>query len=155
MGHEIGLHYDLECYPRDSERSLSRLKMEMALLSTVTEQPIRTISTHEPATLRYSDPFLTLAGYLHPQDPRLQEGLVFISDSCRTWRDETLLRCFGGDPPARVLLTTHPELWLNSSVHNRTEYLTKVVFPNATHQVREYLEKRGPIWEKHRPLPKP
>jgi len=152
IGHEIGLHYDLECYPRDVEQSLTRLRRDTNILSDVIGQPVRTISTHEP--FRFPDPFLTLDGYLHPQDPRLQEGLTFVSDSCRMWRDETLLRCFGSDPPNRVLLTTHPELWLDGSVNDRPDYLMKVVLSNATHQLRDYLEKRGPIWERHRPDPK-
>jgi hypothetical protein len=152
MGHEVGLHYDLECYPKDPERSLSRLKTELGLLSDAIGEPVRTISTHEP--FKFPDPFLTLDGYLHPQDPRLQQGLVFISDSCRMWRDATLLRCFGSDRPSRVLLTTHPELWMDGSVTDRRDYLTRVVFANATHHLRTYLEKRGPIWEKHRPDPR-
>jgi len=152
MGHEIGLHYDLGYYPKDAEQSLDRLKRDTRILGDVIGQPIRTISTHEP--YRFPDPFLTLDGYLHPQDPRFQEGLTFVSDSCRMWRDETLLRCFGSDPPSRVLLTTHPELWLDASISDRSEYLAKVVFSNATRQLRDYLDKRGPIWERHRPDPK-
>lgn len=152
MGHEIGLHYDLECYPKDVEQSLTQLRRDTDILSDVIGQPVRTISTHEP--FRFPDPFLTLDGYLHPQDPRLQEGLTFVSDSCRMWRDETLLRCFGPDPPSRVLFATHPELWLDGSVHDRSDYLMKVVLPNATRQLRAFLEKRGPIWERHRPDPR-
>ena len=152
MDHEVGLHYDLGYYPKDVEQSLARLKRDAGILSDVIGQPVRTISTHEPFT--FPDPFLTLDGYVHPQDPRLQEGLTFASDSCRMWRDETLLRCFGSNPPNRVLLTTHPELWLDGSVNERSDYLMKVVFSNATHQLRYYLEKRGPIWERHRPDPR-
>jgi hypothetical protein len=48
MGHEIGLHYDLGCYPKDVERSLTRLRRDTTILSDVTGQPVRTISTHEP-----------------------------------------------------------------------------------------------------------
>jgi len=152
MGHEIGLHYDLGCYPKDAEQSLAQLKRDTSILSDVIGQQVRTISTHEPFT--FPDPFLTLDAYLHPQDPRLQKGLTFASDSCRMWRDETLLRCFGSDPPNRVLLTTHPELWLDGSVNDRSDYLMKVVFSNATSQLKNYLEKRGPIWERHRPDPR-
>jgi hypothetical protein len=152
MGHEIGLHYDLECYPRDPEESLSRLKMEISILSDAIGRPVRTIGTHEPFKL--PDPFLTLEGLFHPQDPRFQEGLFFVSDSCRVWRDDSLLRCFGSNPPNRVLMNTHPELWLDGSVHDRSDYLMKVVFSNATHQLRDFMEKRGPIWKRHRPDPR-
>jgi hypothetical protein len=151
MGHEIGLHYDLETYPRDAERSISHLEMEIDILSNAIGQPVRTIGTHEPFKL--PDPFLNLNGYVHPQDPRLQKGLVFVSDSCRIWRDKTLLRCFGPDPPSRVLLNTHPELWLDGSIRDRSDYLINVVLLNATYHIRTFLEKRGPIWERHRPDP--
>jgi len=70
---------------QDAKSSATR----SSVVIDVIRQPVRTVGTREPFKL--PDPFFALEEYLHPQDPRLQTGLFFISDSCRLWRDESLL----------------------------------------------------------------
>ncbi|HEU4881569.1 MAG TPA: hypothetical protein VFT45_04970, partial [Longimicrobium sp.] len=118
MGHEIGLHYDLETYPADPAERRAHLDWELAALGRAAGAPIRTLCMHQPYRGQ-PDPFRELEGLLHPHDPRLQEGLLYVSDSCRAWRDTSLLRCLGEAPPARLLLNTHPEVWLDGACADR------------------------------------
>ena len=152
MGHEIGLHYDMEVYPADYNSARAHLDWETSLLADVVGKPVRTIVMHQPHKGQ-PDPFLSLDEYVHPHDPRYQENLTYISDSCRAWRDESLLECFGSNPPKRLLFATHPELWLSDAVTERMAYL-QVLIENATYPCREYFEKTvRHIWQEH-PGPK-
>lgn len=140
LGHEVGLHYDLETYPSEPEEARAHLNWEANILGKICDTPIRTIVTHLPYKKR-PDPFLTIGDYVHPHNPSYLENLVYVSDSCRAWRDESLLNCFGSNPPQRLLLTIHPELWLDGSITDRMVYLERVLIRNAQYQYREFLEK--------------
>lgn len=139
LGHEIGLHYDLATYPQDLDVAQAHLRWEAAVLAEIVGAPIRTITMHQPHK-GLPDPFLMQDEYIHPHSPKFQADLVYVSDSCRAWRDETLLNCFGPNPPRRLLLTTHPELWLKGTVNSRMAYL-QILTENATRPYRNYIDK--------------
>lgn len=148
MGHQIGLHYDLETYPLDSANARRHLDWEVSVLSKVVGSLIHTICLHNPYKGQ-PDPFRQIDEYVHPHDPRYQEELLYVSDSCRAWRDESLLTCFGPNPPRRLLLNLHPEVWLDASVVDRIQYLDVVLLSNTLQQRREYLEKVRKVWLSH------
>jgi hypothetical protein len=153
LGHEIGLHYDLSTYPAERKRAREYLEFEIAVLEELIGGKIKTICMHRPYK-RDDDPFRELDEYVHPHDPRYQEDLLYISDSCRAWRDENLLTCFGPNPPRRLLLNTHPELWLDGTIVDRITYLDEVLIENGTRQHREYVNKCvRQVWLNH-PAPR-
>jgi hypothetical protein len=126
MGHEVGLHYDLETYPTDPEAARSQLRREVETLEMLVQEPVRTVVMHQPS-LGGADIFLSVDEYVHPHDPRAGDGLMYVSDSCRGWRDDTLLRCWTDEAPPRLLLNTHPELWLAPEITDPLEYLDFLV----------------------------
>jgi hypothetical protein len=137
--HEIGLHYDLSQYPTDEPACSQRLRWEAELLASITQQKVRVIAQHNPFR-GLPDPFLQCDEFLNPRDPRLADGLLYVSDSCRAWRDDNLLRCFSqAEAPSKLLLLTHPGLWLDGSVLTQTEYLRNVLAQRAAEQVRRYI----------------
>ncbi len=149
LGHQVGLHYDLVCYPSDPDAALERLDWEVGVLARCCGAEVSSICMHQPHT-GLENLFAIGGRYLNPHDPRLARGLVYVSDSCRAWRDETLLRCLGSDPPDRVMLNTHPELWLDASILERERYLDGVVMPNATRQASLYLDGTvRELWRNH------
>lgn len=152
MGHEIGLHYDMQSYPRDPEEARRHLDFETGIIARATGRPVRTISMHYPHK-GHPDPFREIDEYVHPHNPRYQEDLLYVSDSCRAWRDESLLTCFGPNPPRRLLLLVHPELWLDASVGDCIKYLDGVLTENTLRQHRDYLDEMRTIWLNH-PAPK-
>lgn len=149
LGHEIGLHYDLTTYPVEDMALRRHLEWEIELLSAVVGVPVRTISMHQPFEGR-DDVLRETDEFVHPHDPRLGADLTYVSDSCRAWRDESLLRCFGPDAPRRLLLLTHPELWLDGGVRDRMEFLETVLLPNTTAQHAAFVDQtvRG-VWQRH------
>lgn len=124
LGHEIGLHYDMETYPSDPAAARQHLNWEAALLADVAGAPVTSISMHQPS-MGSGDPFEELDEFVHAHDPRVRPD-VYVSDSCRAWRDETLLTCIRDAGPRRVLLNTHPELWLDGSIRDRVAYLERL-----------------------------
>jgi hypothetical protein len=149
MGHRLGLHYDLATYPDGESAARERLDREAAALGEITGVMPRTICMHLPS-LRGEDRFRDVDGYVHPHDPRYADGLLYVSDSCRAWRDEELLRCFGENPPPRLLLNTHPELWLGMVDEERETFLEGTLLENTLEQPRAYvLETMRSWWEGH------
>lgn len=149
LGHEIGLHYDLRSYPPDARAAREQLDFETAHLGRLLGVPIVTIALHEPSA-QSDDWFRSIDAYVHPHDPRWGEGLVYISDSCRAWRDERLLSALEPDGPRRLMLTTHGELWLAPEIEDRHEYLRMVSMPNASHFADHYFaEYMEGVWRTH------
>ncbi|HEX7137807.1 MAG TPA: GNAT family N-acetyltransferase [Vicinamibacterales bacterium] len=149
MGHEIGLHYDLTTFPTEEAAAHAELSRQVDILSALVRVPVRTITTHQPH-LGGHDPFKTLPDLRHAHDPRDSNAPLYFSDSCRGWRDEALLRCFGEDPPHRVMLLTHPELWLDGSVRDRLAYLDRVLTPAALSAPETYYRAEvASIWRNH------
>ena len=149
LGHEVGLHYDLETYPEDFIQAREHLNWEVGILQNLTGQVVRSICMHQPHKGK-SDLFCELDTYVHPSDPRYQKDLLYVSDSCRAWRDENLLRCFGPEAPRRLLLTIHPELWLDGSVVDRMEYLDDVLMVHGVRQHSEYFKQNvRQVWLTH------
>jgi hypothetical protein len=149
LGHEVGLHYDVTTYPTDATEALRHLKHEVAVLEWAIAAPVRSICMHQPH-VGHLDPFLTGSDWLNPHDPSLEKERLYISDSCRAWRDTSLLLCRGEVPPHRVMLNTHPELWLDSNVSDRERYLDTVVMKNALEQTKRYLDQTvRTVWRTH------
>jgi hypothetical protein len=93
------------------------------------------------------DLFLSNERYIHPH--RFAD-VLYISDSCRAWRDEGLLSLFSHEPPARLLLNTHPELWLGSARQSRAAFLHETLRTNTLSQHEAYLtEQIEPVWATH------
>lgn len=149
LGHEVGLHYDLQTYPEDPAAARRQLEFEAGILGELCGTAISTISLHQPHKNAH-DPFRGLDSYVNPHDARDQRPLTYVSDSCRAWRDETLLQCFGQQRPKRVLFLTHPESWMDGAVQNRLEYLENVVIPHARRPVETYYHNDvRKIWLEH------
>lgn len=148
-GHRIGLHYDLQTYPHDESAAWDHLNREVETLSNLVEAEVTSICMHFPWEGR-EDLFRHTDRYVHPHSPRYAESVVYVSDSCRAWRDETLLRCFSEDPPKLLLLNTHPELWLGEAGVSRYEFARGTLLENTVRQHRAYVvDHMVPAWEVH------
>lgn len=149
QGHELGLHYDLTCYPTDSGPALDHLAWEVSVLERASGATVRSICMHQPHT-GHENLFAANDTWLNPHDPRIGNDVMYVSDSCRAWRDESLLRCLGDDPPRRLMLNTHPELWLDGSIAARERYLEQVVMGNAFGLTERYLDQTvRAAWRNH------
>ncbi len=148
LGHEIGLHYDMRTYPLKPAAAREHLDWELETLAAVAQTEVRTLCMHQPHR-GHEDPFRSLPGLVHPHDPSLQDGLLYVSDSCRRWRDDSLLSAFTEERPSRLLLNFHPELWLDDSIDDSMSYLEQVVAPLGAERARAAILDEAEAWRNH------
>ena len=149
MGHDIGLHYDVTTYPDDETKMSKHLEFEIGVLSAIVGKPIKTIVMHQPFKGNI-DPFQSHEDYVNPNNPVYRNNLRYISDSCRAWRDEKLIECFGVNQPRLLMINLHPELWLEGRINNRIEYLENVLIKRSHISQKRYLDNTvRNIWLTH------
>lgn len=152
LGHEIGLHYDLRTWPVDPLAAVKHLRREITILGDITGAEVRTISCHQPH-MGLPDPFLTCDDFVHCHDPGMTHDMLYVSDSCRAWRDENLLtwlHAVPGEAPRGLQFLTHPELWLAGHIHDRMEYLETVLTPLIVREAQQFAgEEMCALWSTH------
>lgn len=151
LGHNLGLHYDLSLYPADMNAAQVRLNREIEFLQELSGASLETIVMHEPFRGQ-DDFFIESKNWLNPSfyqknDPQL----LYVSDSCRAWRDDSLLRYIAGDTDkSHLLLNTHPESWLAEGSQHRITYLEETLLPRVLEPVQQYFSSRvRHLWTTH------
>lgn len=113
LGHEIGLHYDVNffhSFPRTEWEGL--LQTQARLLGELAGTTVMSIALHQPG-LNHHDPFRgnSSLGFLNAYDDRFIREMTYVSDSCRAWRDSGWQMFESGDLPRKLHLTLHPINW--------------------------------------------
>lgn len=121
MSHTIGLHFDLRHYSECPDKARKCFDVEVQALENIIGEKIFTVARHQPAIWKHQT--FNIDDYIDPYSKEWLDMAEYISDSCRAWRDENLLKCFGDHPPFQVQFITHPEQWLNHDIEDRIEYL--------------------------------
>lgn len=148
LGHEIGLHYDLETFPNDKYSWNKYLDWQISMVEEIIGIKINTICMHQPFKGE-PDPFLKSDKYVHPHNPKITKNMMYISDSCRAWRDKNLLKLLGPNPPIFVQLNTHPEVWFDGNQLNRIKYLD-LLLENMCYSAKNYINNEVKItWSTH------
>ena len=94
-GHRIGLHYDLQTYPWDLDQAWAHLDREVEQLERDRRGAGR-VDLHALPVGRPRRRLPTSDRYVHPH---AFDDVVYVSDSCRAWRDENLLGILDPDGP--------------------------------------------------------
>ena len=154
LGHEIGLHYDLKNWPSNEKDSNNKLKEELAILESIADSKIAAIVMHEP--FRGTEDFfakdMSELSYINPTYyQKTDRNLCYVSDSCRAWRDDSLLKFIDRKmPQTRLMLNTHPELWMASRKQSRISFLENELTPAVIKPITRYFENTvRPVWEMH------
>jgi len=111
LGHEVGLHYDvnlLHRFPRD--RSVEIMRLQISLIETLSGSAVLSIAMHQPG-LNGDDPLRQMGGFFNAYDDRFFRQMLYISDSCRAWRDSAWSVLESGALPSRFQLALHPINW--------------------------------------------
>jgi hypothetical protein len=108
LGHEIGLHYDVEVYERCDRNLRETLGNEIHLLGHLLGRKVLSIACHNVSIMTGEDPFKNTAEYINVYDPELCEN--YVSDSCRAWYLEHLSNLLNFRYKKAQLLI-HPFLW--------------------------------------------
>lgn len=121
LGHEVGLHYDVNFFrPFPGSEWSALLTAQAALLGELTGSEVISIAMHQPA-LNGEDPFATdSAGFLNASSARFTRDVTYVSDSCRAWRDTGWSMFESGSIPARLQLALHPINWSDRNRDRQT-----------------------------------
>jgi hypothetical protein len=111
LGHEVGLHYDVNSFRAFARGEWSRLlEAQARLLGELAGTPVASIAMHQPA-LNGEDPFRDERRFVNAYEPRFVRDATYVSDSCRAWRDSGWAMFASGDVPKRLHLCLHPINW--------------------------------------------
>lgn len=125
LGHEIGLHYDLDAYLSYDKSIEKSLKCQINLMENILDINVKSISMHSPSTFQ-GDPFISTPGYINAYTILKDLDIHYVSDSSRAWRFEYINKLIQEKPP-RIQLCIHPLLWVwDSKVKNHEEHLDRL-----------------------------
>jgi len=141
LGHEIGLHYDVEVYKSYHRDLMETLEIEIKLLERLLNRKVFSIACHNVSIMNGEDPFKDIAGYINAYNPELCEN--FVSDSCRAWFLKDLSRLLDCNWNRGQLLI-HPLLWTEDICHRNV--VLERLFQGIERKNREYKMKWLGIW---------
>lgn len=122
LGHEVGLHYDVNFLYKFAERRwVDLVHMQADILGRLSGQPVVSIAMHQPG-LYGDDPMRGRTTYLNAYDDRFFKEMRYLSDSARAWRDATWQLLESGPLPRQIQLVLHPINW------NATDRSRKAIF---------------------------
>lgn len=135
-GHEIGLHFDEECYPEiigNPPEICKKIIQEAELLSVVLGQPVTTVSMHRPSkAILEAD--LKVPGIINSYENFFFHNFKYISDSRRCWREPVEkiveMECY-----EKLHILTHPFWYFDEE---RTIDETVKCFVNSANKQRYY-----------------
>lgn len=119
LGHDIGLHFDAGAHGVDrwDKAALDRaLAREKALLESVIEAPVKSVSWHNPdlSNLLEFDAD-EIDGMANAYGRRMRADYVYCSDSNGYWRFKPMQEVIA-EGHDRLHLLTHPEWWTPESL---------------------------------------
>jgi hypothetical protein len=111
LGHEVGLHYDVNSFrPFPCAEWRNLLRAQADLLSELAGAGVVSIAMHQPA-LNGEDPFKVDSGFINAYHSQFVRDTVYVSDSCRAWRNGGWSMLQSGVIPRRLQLCLHPINW--------------------------------------------
>jgi len=137
LGHEVGLHYDvnfLRAFPRERWEEL--LRLQASLLERLSGAPVLSIAMHQPR-LNGEDPMRNRPGFLNAYDDRFIRDMPYLSDSCRAWSDSAWELLESGPLPPTFQLVLHPINWSETD-RDRAE-----IFTSLHHDLARAVEAAG------------
>ena len=115
LGHEIGLHFDPNFHRESiqSREDIERLlKSEAAVIESLSDQPVRAFSFHNPDVgpwLAYDDD--VLGGLRSAYGRTIKRDFQYCSDSNGYWRFRRLQDVLADESIEKLHVLTHPGWW--------------------------------------------
>lgn len=116
LGHEVGLHFDMDVVVAgatvDRNQVLSRIALEKNIVESIAGVVVRTMSFHNyvlhEAHLSKAE---VICGMLNSSADCLRQGYKYVSDSNGIWRYDRLEDILQAGPFPRLQVLTHPIWW--------------------------------------------
>ena len=117
LGHEVGLHFDMDVAPAGTPATeaqvLSRISLEKQIIEAVVGVPVGTMSFHNYVLHETRlDKAEEICGMLNTSADRFRNGYKYVSDSNGIWRHDRLEDVLQKEEPfPRLHVLTHPIWW--------------------------------------------
>jgi hypothetical protein len=120
-GHEIGLHFDEQCYPStDAAQVADYVDWERALLSREFGVSVNIVSFHQPSR-RILDNEVKLH-CMNTYDRADMQDLHYVSDTNVAWKPESPIKLFKERSHSRLQVLIHPEWWTSKEMPVREKW---------------------------------
>lgn len=151
LGHEVGFHYDVPAMEPNIDQLTPAAIMERytAMLSSLSGQPVVSVTMHNPSLLGRRDPFSSL-DYIYASDPQFTSDITYLSDSCGAWRDQAVELFRRGELPEKIQMLFHPIFWGRND-HNREVLLDRLI-SRLQKRLETVRSETKHIWSRHRGL---
>lgn len=118
LGHEIGLHYDIEAMDLDSlqDTGCEELDFQALILSELVDRKVQSVALHNPSMLTGTDPLRGKHNYVDAYDDRWFKDIPYYSDSAVAFRDRAYDALSKGEFPQQFQLLLHPMCWFTAGL---------------------------------------
>lgn len=106
LGHDIGLHYDLQAYDRIGADPAEVARRQIGLMESYWQTKIYAMSCHMPMRTGRT---LALPGILDVYDPLFIDDIKYVSDSTQQWREGVVTSILHRYD--KIHLLTHEYYW--------------------------------------------
>jgi len=115
LGHEIGLHHEVDFALLVNKDKEKMLKMAKKFLELITEQKIKGVTPHEPNRCKKLVTDSDLKGFEYEgYSPKFVKDIKYISDSSCRWREGCMCEFIKKGVP-KLYILTHPIWWFDKS----------------------------------------
>lgn len=145
LGHEIGLHYDVDLIQQVKGDTYSFLQAQAILLNEIIGDEVFSIAMHNPSIS--GDDIFTNTKFINAYDDIFIKDMAYYSDSCGAWRNN-FIKCFQNNTfPQKIQLAIHP-------IHYRENELSRWdnLKETSTHKINDIKNQIGmieEIWRNH------
>ena len=130
LGHEIGLHFDMDVFPPGTVGNntfLDRVRLEKQIVGDVTKQTPRSFSFHNHILHQQQlSEGIDIEGMRNLASPEFYQYLLYLSDSNGFWRAETLESLLLKPPVSKLQILTHPVWWTREAMTPYQRFLRTV-----------------------------
>ena len=125
LGHEIGLHFDLNVYNTESfSRIRDKFEFEKNILSEISNSQIKIFSLHNPTTIEnIKFDKIKYFNCLNASSPKILEKFKYCSDSNGYWRFESFEELLKDNAIKKIYVLIHPVWWQKKEYSPRKKIL--------------------------------
>jgi peptidoglycan/xylan/chitin deacetylase (PgdA/CDA1 family) len=125
MGHEVGLHLDVEYHLATSSTFdfETAIKKDLNLLEDVAEKKIDVFSYHNPTQDMLKFDSDSYADLINCYSRTIKENIDYGSDSNGYWRHQAIPEILQDSNKTRIQILTHPEWWIEDDYSPRDRVL--------------------------------
>lgn len=138
LGHDLGLHLDLDFFDVESESALDRLVIDEAnYLEKLFDQRPVAVSFHNPEAFHLACDADKYSGLVNCYSKRFQKEVAYCSDSNGYWRFRRLFEVLEQKKDTYLQVLTHPGWWQEISMPARRR-IFRCIYGRASSTIQAY-----------------